>query len=394
MPRNGSGVYSLPAGTEGVPNTVIESAKYNAFLSDLVSDLNTDRPIQAGGTAASTAAGARSNLGLRQLKVVTTAGSSNAYTATSGDSLTPSAGDLLIIEASFSNTGAATLNVDSTGAVAIKKWVAGTSTALASGDIASGQHYILAYDAGESAWMIVADTTTSITFPGGTVTDITGEDTTLVSGTAGAADHVGLWNSDGDLVEGPEFIDDDTMATAAADTISSSESIVAYVAAQIAAGAWTAGTAQATTSGTAWSFTGIPSTASVILMVLSGVSFDGTASFSIEIGDSGGYETTGYLSSAGTFAAGGSSTNSTAAFRLTNDVAASEAFSGVLILVNEDGDKWSIAGFIANGESGDAYGTSGGKTLSATLDRIQLTSIAGTANGDAGSVNILYAGGA
>lgn len=64
MPRDGSGVYSKPAGTTASPNVVIESAKYNAFCDDLVTDLNAARPITAGGTGSTTAAGARDNLGL------------------------------------------------------------------------------------------------------------------------------------------------------------------------------------------------------------------------------------------------------------------------------------------------------------------------------------------
>ena len=52
MPRDGSGVYSAPAGTTATPNTTIESAKYNALVSDLVSDANAARPVTAGGTGA------------------------------------------------------------------------------------------------------------------------------------------------------------------------------------------------------------------------------------------------------------------------------------------------------------------------------------------------------
>lgn len=64
IPRNGSNVYAKPAGTTAVTATTIESAKYNSVIDDLVTDANTARPIVAGGTAATTAAGARTALGL------------------------------------------------------------------------------------------------------------------------------------------------------------------------------------------------------------------------------------------------------------------------------------------------------------------------------------------
>lgn len=63
MPRNGFGVYSKPAGTTAVPNTTIESAKYNQLLDDIAADLNVARPIVAGGTGATTASAARTALG-------------------------------------------------------------------------------------------------------------------------------------------------------------------------------------------------------------------------------------------------------------------------------------------------------------------------------------------
>lgn len=62
MPRNGSGVLSAPAGTLGTPNTVIESARYNAFVNDWVSDGNLARPITAGGTGGITAVAGADNL--------------------------------------------------------------------------------------------------------------------------------------------------------------------------------------------------------------------------------------------------------------------------------------------------------------------------------------------
>jgi len=64
MPRNGLGVYSPPPGTAATTLTPINSVSYNLFLTDLTSDLNTARPITAGGTGATTAAAARTALGL------------------------------------------------------------------------------------------------------------------------------------------------------------------------------------------------------------------------------------------------------------------------------------------------------------------------------------------
>lgn len=63
MPRNGSGVYSLPTGTDDfVPNTTIESSKMDALTADLEADANAARPIVAGGTGAATAVGGADNL--------------------------------------------------------------------------------------------------------------------------------------------------------------------------------------------------------------------------------------------------------------------------------------------------------------------------------------------
>lgn len=63
MPRTG-GVYNPPAGTKGVSNTTIQSVPYNAFVDDLTDDANAARPVTAGGTGATTASGARTNLGV------------------------------------------------------------------------------------------------------------------------------------------------------------------------------------------------------------------------------------------------------------------------------------------------------------------------------------------
>jgi hypothetical protein len=53
MPRDGSDIYHMPPGTLGIPDTTIESNKYNAFALDIQQEANTPRPVVAGGTGAS-----------------------------------------------------------------------------------------------------------------------------------------------------------------------------------------------------------------------------------------------------------------------------------------------------------------------------------------------------
>lgn len=76
----------------------------------------------------------------------TVGGSSNAYTITNAATGAWSAyatGDLIMLIANHTNSGAATLNVDGLGTKAITK---NGTTALASGDLQSGGAYLMTYD--------------------------------------------------------------------------------------------------------------------------------------------------------------------------------------------------------------------------------------------------------
>jgi hypothetical protein len=81
--RNGSGIYSKPAGTTFVPNTVIQSSKVNEIFDDIAADLNLERPIVAGGTGGTSASEARTNLGVDQASAYSTKAAN--YTALATD---------------------------------------------------------------------------------------------------------------------------------------------------------------------------------------------------------------------------------------------------------------------------------------------------------------------
>lgn len=105
MPRNGSGVYDLPTGYLAETGETIEASQHNLPLEDLETDMNTARPVVAGGTGSTTAAGARSNLGVAS-EVSTKSGN---YTVVAADR-----GKLIRCTANLtlSLTAAATLGSD------------------------------------------------------------------------------------------------------------------------------------------------------------------------------------------------------------------------------------------------------------------------------------------
>ncbi len=152
-------------------------------------------------------------------------------------------------------------------------------------------------------------------------------------------------------------------------------------------------TAKASTSGTAVDFTGIPSWAKRITIVLNGVSTNGTAQPTIQLGTSGGVQSTGYSANTTSITTGANlTTNYTNGWQLYSSLAAN-IISGTLTLVQQDPSTGTWVGtglFSVNIPS--VVITSGTKTLSGTLDRVRLTTANGTDTFDAGSVNILYEG--
>jgi hypothetical protein len=154
-----------------------------------------------------------------------------------------------------------------------------------------------------------------------------------------------------------------------------------------------AATFQNTTSGTSIDFTSIPSWAKRITVLLLAVSTNGTSGVQIQLGDSGGVETTGY-STSGTAITGANTcgiTTFTSGFVMLGSLAVASR-SGAIVFTNIVGNYWIAIGNMDEQGSAQAGYTQGFKELSATLDRVRLTTINGTDTFDAGGVNIIYEG--
>jgi hypothetical protein len=155
-------------------------------------------------------------------------------------------------------------------------------------------------------------------------------------------------------------------------------------------GAFVAGTAVASTSGTSIDFTSIPSWVKRITVMFDGVSTNGSSNLLIQIGDSGGIETSGYISGAINQIA---LSTSTAGFIATHNNSAGAVQGGVitLSLLNSSTYSWASAGNVYDSSVGAQVSCGAGtKSLSATLDRVRITTVNGTDAFDAGSINILY----
>ena len=151
-------------------------------------------------------------------------------------------------------------------------------------------------------------------------------------------------------------------------------------------------TAQASTSGTAIEFTSIPAWAKRITVMWAGLSTNGTSYPQVQLGDSGGYETSGYVmahAAITTSSAGAAGATSGFLIRQANAAVASSGMM-TLALLDAATNLWvASATFGREGDDSAGY-CAGHKALSAALDRLQLTTVNGTDAFDAGTINVMY----
>jgi hypothetical protein len=137
---------------------------------------------RSGGTAVKTNGGtaqASSNQnGLLPYGCSDTSGSATAQSCTTTPSFTPTAGNCIAYNTTTANTGALTLNVNSSAADAVQKWL---GTALAAGDMPAGYTVPLCFDG--SHWqMMTIGNAPSGGGSSGALTNITGSGQITASG--------------------------------------------------------------------------------------------------------------------------------------------------------------------------------------------------------------------
>jgi hypothetical protein len=280
----------------------------------------------------------------------TVAGSADAITVALADASTPTYFDGMTFSfraASDTTSTTPTLNVDSLGAKTIVKTVQGAETALIAGDIQAGQTcnvvYRSAFAAAAGAFELLNPSIASSIELGHAT------NTTLTQSSAGVV-----------AVEGVQL------------------QRVVYPTHQSAAS-------------TAVDFTGIPSWVREIEIALSGISFNGADNIYIQIGDSGGFETTGYDSTMGeifnTNQAVATAITTAFPLRLGN---AARLWHGTARIVNVTANLWVFSG-VGSSPSPLAFLSSGNKTLSDTLTQVRITGSAG-GSFDAGTFSVIYRG--
>lgn len=158
-------------------------------------------------------------------------------------------------------------------------------------------------------------------------------------------------------------------------------------------GAFVAGTAVASTSGTSITFTSIPSWVKRVTVMFDGVSTNGSSNVIIRVGTSSGVISTGYSAATGFF--GGS--NNSAIITYTNGfniggIAVSGILRGTLTLslLDASTNSWvADSAFYNQGNTYQMFPT-GNITLAGALTQISITTANGTDTFSAGKINILY----
>ena len=154
---------------------------------------------------------------------------------------------------------------------------------------------------------------------------------------------------------------------------------------------FTASSLTALTASSTSTITGVPAGTKVIFVSFEGIDLSsGSGVSGVRIGDSGGIETTGYLSSGTYLDSATATSDNTTLFMIDNSIgtAGDNRGSGVLTLMDSSTNLWAWS-CTAKGRSANVVVAGGDKALSGALTQVQLLTTGGTFV-TTGSWNILY----
>jgi hypothetical protein len=326
----------------------------------------------------------------------------NTITATATPTLTAYAtGSIYSFIAANTNTGAVTLSIDGLTAKSVTK---NGSVALSAGDIQSGKMMLVEYDG--TAFQLINNIVYGGSITNGTIVSLTSPMSVPNGGTGLATlttNNVVLGNGAAAVnfvapgTSGNLLTSNGTTWTSATPAIVAPTAIgqvpfstdgSTYTATQKIAMA----TAASPVSGSAINFTSIPSWAKRVTVMFNAVVKSGTSNLLVQLG-SGSVTSSGYLCvnpqwySPTGYAFNTPATNGFAFF---SNIAANSLYGTcILTLVNEY--TWTAMGSLATTASTATLLTAtGGVTLSGALDRVRITSSAGTETFSVGTINIMY----
>lgn len=433
MPRNGSGTYAFPSNSfnPAVAGTQISPSVWNTSRDDLEEAVSESiaRDGQTTVTANLPMAGFRhTGVGTAQARTDyaaasqitdgalvyggTATGTANALAVTLTPAITAYVtGQTIVFKASAStNTGAATIDVNSLGTKAIQK----AGKALVAGDIIASMAYAVIYDGTQFQLLspygaesskgadIASAATTDLSAATGAYVQVTGTTTITALGTAKAGTFrivtftgaLTLTHNGTSLIlpGGQNIV---TVAGDVATFVSEGSGNWRCVGYAYAQGFPTivSGAVVATTSGTSVTLaSGLPAGIKRITVNLDGVSTSAGDDILIQLGDSGGVETTGYVSASTmlTDATSPSVVSSASGFIIRAGAAAAVLNGSVDLTLHDNSDNtWCAHGVVIRSDAARVICTGGRKALSAVLTSVTLATSAG-ATFDAGEASVVY----